>query len=65
MIIKTKQTETIIKEKGYKRKLQPKVNIQKYDYPKEEVVMGSKKEILRMRKILKLRRSNEKMPGLQ
>jgi len=47
--IKSKDTEH--QEGGYERKLQPKVKIQKYDYPKEEILIGSKKEKLRINKI--------------
>jgi len=50
--LKSKNPETIIEEKGYKRKLQPKAEIQKYK-SKEKVRIGSKEEILRMRRILK------------
>ena len=51
MELTTKDAEQIIEERGYKRKLQPKVKIQKYDYPKEEIPIGSKKERLRINKI--------------
>lgn len=54
MILKSKNTETITKEKGYVRKLQPKIIKQKYDYKKIELEKGSKEEKLKMRKILKL-----------
>ena len=54
VIIKSKNTEIILEEKGYKRKLQPKVEIQKYDHPKEEILIGSKKEMLEINKVLKI-----------
>ena len=54
MRLKSKSTETIIEDKAYKRKPQPKVKIQKYDYPKEETAIGSKEEKLKLNKILKL-----------
>lgn len=55
MELKSRDIETIIEEKGYKRKPQPKVKIQKYEYPKEETVIGSKEEKLKLNKILKLK----------
>lgn len=55
----SKNTEIIIEEKGYKRKPQPKVKIQKYNYSKEETQIGSKKEKLKMNKILKEMKEND------
>ena len=52
--LKSKNTEKIIEERGYKKKLQPKVKIQKYDYPKEKIAIGSKKERLKINKVRKL-----------
>lgn len=54
MELKTRETETIIQQKSSKRKPQPKTTKQKYDYPKEELTIGSKEEKLKMSKILNL-----------
>jgi len=64
VIIKSKNTEIILEEKGYKRKLQPKVEIQKYDHPKEEILIGSKKEMLEINKVLKIVKQKTKQQSL-
>ena len=37
VMLKSKNTETIIEEKGYKRKLQPKANAQEYGYSNKNI----------------------------